>query len=511
MKDIKTKAGQNQARISEKPKTMPKTAMKAIWLRSREKAVARMEEEPAGKEQVSRNNPENEASRQVATAGERSVEAAYAMGRSLAESTVGRIRERRTVTRAGRGPLPAQAGAKANRQQLTRRMETLAKSAAHGAGETVQAMKAAVDKAAKGIQGLGAALAAVGGTGGLIILMICLIALVMGSCYGIFFGVQPTGQGTSVAQAVQLINGQYAEYLQEISRSVPHDREEMESNDGSLSVPWQKVLAVFSARETGEANGEQVASLSREQLDTLREIFWDMNQVEYAVSTESMEAEVTVTNGDGEEETKIQTITQEVLTISLTHKTADEMAEEYGFNDRQNQYLELMTQTGQEELWAELLGGLVDGGGEIIIPDVDWVATGALAWPLPQSYSITSPFGYREDPFTGEVDYHSGTDISAPGGTPILAAAAGTVTIANGIDSWGGSYGYHIKIDHGNGMETLYAHCSAICVRSGQQVAQGEVIGFVGSTGNSTGNHLHFEVRVGGQRTDPMSFFVGEN
>ena len=89
-------------------------------------------------------------------------------------------------------------------------------------------------------------------------------------------------------------------------------------------------------------------------------------------------------------------------------------------------------------------------------------------------------------------------------GDDILAAADGMVTIANGIDSWGGSYGYHIKIDHGNGLETLYAHCSAICVNSGQQVQQGEVIGFVGSTGNSTGNHLHFEAWMNGERKDAM-------
>lgn len=507
MKDIKSKVSQKKVRISEKPKTLPKTAMKAIRLRSREKIAAGREEEPTGKEQVSCNDPGNKASRQVAAAGERLVEAAYTTGRSLQESTVEKIRERRPMARAGRGLLPAQARAKANRQKLSRRMQTLAKSAAHGVGETVQAVKTTVDKAVKGIQGLGMALAAVGGTGGIIILMICLIALVMGSCYGIFFGVQPTGYGTSVAQAVQLINGEYTEYLQEISQSVPHDREEMEANDGSLSVPWQEILAVFSARETGDVNGEQVASLSRDQLDALREIFWDMNQVEYTVSTESLEVEVTVTNEEGEEEIETKTITQEVLTISLIHKTAAEMGEEYEFTDRQNQYLELMTQPGQEGLWAELLGGLVDGGGEIIIPDVDWVATGPLAWPLPRNYSIRSPFGYRQDPFTGEVAYHGGTDIAAPKGTPILAAAAGTVTIANGIDSWGGSYGYHIKVDHGGGTETLYAHCSAICVRVGQQVEQGEVIGFVGRTGKATGDHLHFEVRVNGERTDPRAYF----
>ena len=243
-------------------------------------------------------------------------------------------------------------------------------------------------------------------------------------------------------------------------------------------------------------------------LPVLKDILWEMNDVDYSTHTESHEVEVTTTNDDGEEETSTETVTETVLTIAITHKTAAEMAEEYHFNSRQNEYLNLMMQPDNQNLWAQLLGGLVAGSGQIITPDTDWVPVGALAWPLPQTFAVTSHFGYREDPFTGETDYHNGTDIAAPAGTPILAAAAGTVTIANGIDSWGGSYGYHIKIDHGNGLETLYAHCSAICVTAGQQVQQGEVIGYVGTTGNSNGNHLHFEAWIGGQRVDAMSFFA---
>ena len=91
--------------------------------------------------------------------------------------------------------------------------------------------------------------------------------------------------------------------------------------------------------------------------------------------------------------------------------------------------------------------------------------------------------------------------------TPILAAADGTVTIANAIDSWGGGYGYHIKVKHNDTYDTLYAHCSSICVTVGQEVKQGEVIGYVGTTGNSTGNHLHFEVWQNGERTDALGFF----
>ena len=110
------------------------------------------------------------------------------------------------------------------------------------------------------------------------------------------------------------------------------------------------------------------------------------------------------------------------------------------------------------------------------------------------------------DPITGEVSSHTGTDIACAEGTPILAAADGTVTVANSLDSWGGSYGYYIQIDHGGGLETLYAHCSSICVTTGQQVQAGQVIGYVGSTGNSTGNHLHLELRVNGARTNPLNY-----
>ena len=392
-------------------------------------------------------------------------------------------------------------------QQITQRMQAAAKATVRGIRAAAHAVMAALKAAVAAMQSLAAAILAGGWVAVVIILLICLIALVMGSSYGIFFGVESTGSGTSVSQAVRDLNQEYADHLQQISESVSHDRQEVTSNDGNLSINWQEVLAVFSAKVSGASDGEQVASLTDAQVDILRDILWEMNDVDYSTHTESHEVEVTTTNEDGEEETTTETVSETVLIIEIIHKTASDMAREYRFNSRQNEYLNLMMQPDNQNLWAQLLGGLVAGGGQIITPDTDWVPIGALAWPLPQTFSISSPFGYREDPFTGEIEYHNGTDIAAPNGTQILAAAAGTVTISNGIDSWGGSYGYHIKIDHGNGLETLYAHCSAICVTPGQQVQQGEVIGFVGSTGNSTGNHLHFEVWVNGERTDAMSFF----
>lgn len=215
---------------------------------------------------------------------------------------------------------------------------------------------------------------------------------------------------------------------------------------------------------------------------------------------EQAAAEFNTESGNGTESAAAKTVTQTVLLIELTHKTPDEMAQDYAYTARQQEYLDLLRAPEYETLWAELLGGFLSGGGEILAPAGAWQSTGPLQWPLPITGSITSPFGYRTDPITGEVSYHSGTDIAAPAGTPILAAADGTVIVANGVDSWGGSYGYYVKLDHGGGLQTLYAHCQTICVTAGQQVQAGQVIGYVGHTGRATGDHLHFEIVENGQR-----------
>ena len=98
-------------------------------------------------------------------------------------------------------------------------------------------------------------------------------------------------------------------------------------------------------------------------------------------------------------------------------------------------------------------------------------------------------------------------DIPAPTGTPVLAMADGIVIRANSTDSWGGGWGFFVKIQHCDTYSTLYAHFSMISVVYGQEVSQGEVIGYIGSTGWSTGPHLHFEVYRNGVRVDPMGFF----
>ena len=394
-------------------------------------------------------------------------------------------------------------------RQTAARAARLAKQTAQAAKETAQKVSAVVRAGLKALwaatQTLAAAIAAGGTTALLVIVVLCMVAMVAGSAFGIFFAAEPTGDGVSVAQAITELNEEYQERLQEIESEEEYDRQEIESNDGSYAIAWQDVLAVFAARTSGAEDGAPVAYLDEENLERLRQIMWDMNEITWEVETQTNEVETTLATDttddtdENEDDPGTTTVTETVLILTLHHKTADEMREEYGFNARQNEYLTLLLAEDTTALWGDLLGGFAMGelGGEILTPGSDTtLGGGALQWPLPVAGTITSPQGYRTDPITGEVSYHSGTDIAVPEGTPVLAAADGTVTIANALDSWGGSYGYYVKLDHGGGLTTLYAHCSSICVTAGQQVKAGQVIAYVGHTGRATGPHLHFEIHT---------------
>ncbi len=127
---------------------------------------------------------------------------------------------------------------------------------------------------------------------------------------------------------------------------------------------------------------------------------------------------------------------------------------------------------------------------------------GKLAWPVPARGKITSNYGNRKHPISKKIEFHKGVDIPAPSGSSIVSAEGGTV-ISTGRQS---GYGLTVVVDHGNGLSTLYAHCSKINVKVGQKVKRGENIAKVGSTGYSTGPHLHFEVRVKGKTTNPVSY-----
>ena len=390
-------------------------------------------------------------------------------------------------------------------QTYAQKIRFAAKKVAGGTGRTAVAVRSAIRNFLADLHSLTAVLAAGASAALGIVIVISLVAFVSGSAYGIFFAADaPNAASVTVREAVETLTAEYRDRLEEISETVQHDRQDITANDDVYYIRWQDVLAVFSSYVAGSEQGAPVAALTEEQVDKLRKIMWAMNAVDYSTHPET--TTIDTTDEDGNPTTT--EITETVLVIELTHKTPDEMAADYHFTTRQNTYLQLLQDPQYEELWAELLGGFAQGGGELMNPDSTRTPTGTLQWPLPVAGTITSQFGHRVDPITGEVSSHTGTDIACAEGTPILAAADGTVTVANGLDSWGGSYGYYVQIDHGGGLETLYAHCSSICVTTGQQVQAGQVIGYVGHTGRATGSHLHLEVSVDGNRADVLRYFT---
>ena len=539
--------------------TIPKATLKAVWLKTKEQTRTAAHENDT--------NPRQQATTDLAgSAAEQSAAFVWHQGRKLAETQARQHRQKEAAARVHaaneRGVSPKQAGCgtlpdvaqrprrgadlprqRAKEKAITaktaprdirgvsqgrRRLRTAAnetvrsvttqaqiqthaqkirlaaQKVAGGTGKTAVAVRSAIRNFLADLHSLTAILAAGASFALSIVIIISLVAFVSGSAYGIFFAADaPNAASVTVREAVDTLTEEYRDRLEEISDTVQHDRQDIVANDDVYYIRWQDVLAVFSSYVAGSEQGAPVAALTEEQVDKLRETMWAMNAVDYSTHPET--TTIDTTDEDGNPTTT--EITETVLVIELTHKTPAEMAADYHFTARQSTYLQLLQDPQYEELWAELLGGFAQGGGELMNPDSTRIPTGTLQWPLPVAGTITSQFGHRVDPITGEVSSHTGTDIACAEGTPILAAADGVVTVANGLDSWGGSYGYYIQIDHGGGLETLCAHCSSICVTTGQQVQAGQVIGYVGHTGRATGSHLHFEIHINKIRKDAMSYF----
>lgn len=156
---------------------------------------------------------------------------------------------------------------------------------------------------------------------------------------------------------------------------------------------------------------------------------------------------------------------------------------------------QLQTETRLEELQQEELLA-------VLRSNQNFFASTPSVWPM--EGFVTSGFGYRSSPFTGRREFHSGLDISSPTGTPVYATAKGQVIFA-GKD---GAYGLTVIIDHGSGIATSYSHLHSIVAKTGQSVSRGELVGHVGSTGRTTGPHLHYEVRLNGIPVDPKRYIL---
>ncbi|GBF35408.1 metalloendopeptidases [Desulfocucumis palustris] len=240
--------------------------------------------------------------------------------------------------------------------------------------------------------------------------------------------------------------------------------------DKGVIVNWQQVIAIDAVllnQDFSNANEDRAYQLARRFVEKI--------------------GECTHCQGTGEKRT---CSTYPVYRL----KTIDEVMDELGFSQEEKERV--------MQFLAADLSFLLNISG---VPP-GWVPqTGPWAWPVPGNYSISSGFGPRIDPFTGDVGKHDGIDIPDVIGTRAVAARKGVVVHC----SWSSGYGNLVELDHGDGIHTLYGHLSAYSVIKGQVVEMGQEIGRIGSSGKSTGPHLHFEVRVNGVPVNPLTFYGG--
>ena len=326
------------------------------------------------------------------------------------------------------------------------------------------------------------------GAGSVVLVLAMVIgaaAAVIGSPMGILFA-DESGDPNSIpiAEIVADTNADFGAFINNIVSAHPECSETTityDYEDGhTWASYWPEVLAIFAVH-TNLNSDSDVIVINAAQKQRIQDAFWAMHEITYEVEEVDTTPEPTEDAPDPKQQTEY------ILHITVNSKTVDELAELYNFTQDQKDILhQLLSEEMRPSLLA-LCGGIA-------------VADGELCWPLPGHTYISCHFG-EVDAF-GNAG-HRGTDIPAPEGTPILAAHSGTVLVSG----WNDSYGNQVLLDSGTGLSTRYAHMTAFIVTSGQTVTAGQTLGYVGSTGDSTGNHLHFEVMLNGGLTDPMLLF----
>ena len=329
------------------------------------------------------------------------------------------------------------------------------------------------------------------GAGGVVLLLAMVIgaaAAVIGSPMGILFA-DESGDPNSIriAEIVAQTNADFGAAINDIVSAHPECSEttiEYDYEDGhTWASYWPEVLAVFAVQNNLNNDGDVVV-IDEGKKRLIQDTFWTMHEIDAEVE------EVTATPEPTEDEPDPEPVTEYILHITVSSKSVDALADLYHFTQDQRDILhQLLSEEMRPSLLA-LCGGIA-------------VADGALCWPLPGHTYISCHFG-EVDAF-GNAG-HRGTDIPAPEGTPILAAHSGTVLVSG----WNDSYGNQVLLDNGAGVSTRYAHMTQTAVTAGEAVTAGQVIGYVGSTGDSTGNHLHFEVMQNGVRMNPLELVFGQ-
>ena len=331
------------------------------------------------------------------------------------------------------------------------------------------------------------------GAGGVVLLLAMVIgaaAAVIGSPMGILFA-DESGDPNSIriAEIVAETNADFGTAINDVVSAHPECSEttmEYDYEDGyTWASYWPEVLAVFAVQNNLNNDGDVIV-IDESKKRLIQDTFWAMHEISAEVE------EVTATPEPTEDEPDPEPVTEYILHITVSSKSVDALADLYRFTQDQR---DILHQLLSEEMRPSLLA-LCGGVGGV-------VGDGTLQWPLPGHTYISCHFG-EVDAF-GSAG-HRGTDIPAPEGTPILAAHSGTVLVSG----WNDSYGNQVLLDNGAGLSTRYAHMTATAVTAGETVTAGQVIGYVGSTGDSTGNHLHFEVMQNGVRMNPLELVFAQ-
>lgn len=424
MKEIKSKPEGGKPKLMDKAAKIPKTAAKNLWLKSKEKSISEIKETPfAGQRGESSNTPANNAGDQMLSGAETTAREGasltYRSGKKLAQATARKIKEKqefsRTLSEAkhatGKTMDAAQSAASKIRtkhaavrtvkgkpqkvvktagrsmkslKQSVKGIKTAQKTAqatAKSAKASAQAAKAAAKATVTGVKaaihatvtavkitiaavkGLIAAIAAGGWVAVVIILLICLIALVVGSCFGIFFSGENSGNGMTMPSVVQEISLDYQNRLNETESAQSYDVLEV---SGSRAV-WPEVLAVYSVKTATDPTGAQeVATMDEAKKKILTDIFWQMNVISSKMDTKTEKVIVKTDDGNGNITETESTVTRKYLHITVDHKTALEMADEYGFDESQRRQLAELLSDENKELWTQVLYGITGGGSDIV-------------------------------------------------------------------------------------------------------------------------------------------------
>lgn len=303
--------------------------------------------------------------------------------------------------------------------------------------------------------------------------------------------------------------------LNELEKSIKEKEAELEEKKKTLE---NRLVAMYMKKETTfldvVLSGELMNFISNQNLikqaasydsnlievvENLKKTLENERQEVVEIKAEKQQKTAELQNLKSQKQEKAAALTEEQQQLESKLAEYRAQAEQYASLERQAIAKEEAARAAAAAAASKSSGGSTTSYSGAV---TSTYSGGKLGWPCPASSRITSQYGYRI--LFGVRDFHTGIDIGAGTGSNICAAESGTVILA--AYGWNGGYGNYMIVNHGNGVTTRYAHASALYVTAGQTVTRGQVIGAVGTTGNSTGPHLHFEVRINGSHQNPLNY-----